>query len=111
MASRTSYVSSSVYGLIVSKVCSRSHGHPPGARNLAMMATARSNFSPVDIHTNLNDAGASCLWHNAASYLACVVDFSFGICAAPTIERHACEISLELFRLRHHHSARTPSLR
>src|SRR5262249_28245583 len=38
---------SSVNGLIESKVCSRSQGHPPGARNLAMMATARSKRSPV----------------------------------------------------------------
>src|SRR5205085_9972291 len=46
MASRTSYVSSSVNGLIVSNVCSRSHGHPPGARNRAINPTSFSNFSP-----------------------------------------------------------------
>src|SRR5262249_48763412 len=33
---------------MVSKVCSRSQGQPPGARNRAMMETAISNFSPVD---------------------------------------------------------------
>ena len=39
-----------------SKVCSRSHGHPPGARSRSMIATARSNRSPVvDIPLNLND--------------------------------------------------------
>jgi hypothetical protein len=32
---------------MVSKVCSRSQGHPPGPRNRAMMDTARSNRSPV----------------------------------------------------------------
>src|SRR5690349_7973166 len=57
MASRTSYVSSKVYRLIVSKVCSRSHGQPPGARSRAIIATARSKRSPVDedIGNNLND--------------------------------------------------------
>src|SRR5579863_3379220 len=30
-----------------SNVCSRSHGHPPGPRNRAMVETARSNLSPV----------------------------------------------------------------
>src|SRR5712692_504818 len=30
-----------------SKVCSRSQGHPPGARSRAMMETARSKRSPV----------------------------------------------------------------
>src|SRR5438046_1387703 len=41
-----------------SKVCSRSQGHPPGARNLAMMKTARSNLSPVvGIAPNLNQRG------------------------------------------------------
>src|SRR5579862_4328426 len=39
-----------------SKVCSRSHGHPPGARSRSMIATARSNRSPVaDIPPNLNE--------------------------------------------------------
>src|SRR5262245_38764306 len=33
---------------MVSKVCSRSQGQPPGARSRAMMETAFSNFSPVD---------------------------------------------------------------
>src|SRR5262245_9998298 len=33
---------------MVSKLCSRSQGHPPGARKRAMMATARSNLAPVD---------------------------------------------------------------
>src|SRR5271166_2183571 len=32
---------------MLSKVCSRSHGQPAGARNRAMMETSRSNFSPV----------------------------------------------------------------
>src|SRR6516225_12348628 len=32
---------------MVSKVCSRSHGQPPGARSRAMMDTARSNRWPV----------------------------------------------------------------
>src|SRR5580704_18358991 len=42
---------------MVSKVCSRSHGHPPGPRNRAMIDTARSNRSPVvGIATNVNDA-------------------------------------------------------
>src|SRR5512147_81026 len=30
-----------------SNVCSRSHGQPPGARNRAMISTARSKRSPV----------------------------------------------------------------
>src|ERR1035437_364476 len=38
MASRTSSVSSMVYGLMLSKVCSRSHGQPSGARKRAMIA-------------------------------------------------------------------------
>src|SRR4249919_3909054 len=40
-----------------SKVCSRSHGQPPGARSRAIIATARSKRSPVDedIGNNLND--------------------------------------------------------
>src|SRR5215467_13000616 len=33
---------------MVSNVCSRSQGQPPGARRRAMMETALSNFSPVD---------------------------------------------------------------
>src|SRR5215831_5682435 len=32
---------------MVSKVCSRSQGQPPGARSRAMMDIARSNRSPV----------------------------------------------------------------
>jgi hypothetical protein len=32
---------------MVSKLCSRSQGQPPGARSRAMMATRRSNLSPV----------------------------------------------------------------
>src|SRR6266542_535763 len=37
-----------------SKVCSRSHGHPPGARRRAMMDTARSKRAPlVDIATRV----------------------------------------------------------
>src|SRR5580658_11162170 len=41
---------------MVSKVCSRSQGHPPGPRNRAMIETARSNRSPVvGIKTNLNE--------------------------------------------------------
>src|SRR5580698_8680200 len=32
---------------MVSKLCSRSQGQPPGARSRAMIATRRSNFSPV----------------------------------------------------------------
>src|SRR5271157_3137474 len=45
---------------MVSKVCSRSQGHPPGPRSRAMIDTARSNRSPVVAittnlhHTNLN---------------------------------------------------------
>src|ERR1019366_1860 len=46
-ASRTSYVSSSVYGLIVSNDCSRSHGQPPGARSRAMISTNCWNFAPA----------------------------------------------------------------
>src|SRR3981081_1092805 len=34
---------------MVSKVCSRSQGHPPGARSRAIIDLARSNFAPVDI--------------------------------------------------------------
>src|SRR5579863_566637 len=33
---------------MVSKVCSRSQGHPPGARSRSMMLTARSKRSPVE---------------------------------------------------------------
>src|SRR5271165_1122554 len=40
MASKTSYVSSSVYLRMESKLCSRSHGQPPGERSRSMMATA-----------------------------------------------------------------------
>src|SRR6267142_4622087 len=32
---------------MVSKVCSRSQGQPPGARNLAIIDLTRSNFAPV----------------------------------------------------------------
>ena len=32
---------------MVSKVCSRSQGHPPGARSRAMIDTSCSNFSPA----------------------------------------------------------------
>src|SRR6476661_6022969 len=32
---------------MVSKVCSRSQGQPPGARNLAIIDLARSNLAPV----------------------------------------------------------------
>src|ERR1051326_7790203 len=39
---------------IVSKVCSRSQGQPPGARRRAMMATARSNFAPVSTKVMLS---------------------------------------------------------
>src|ERR1051325_3722134 len=43
-----------------SKVCSRSHGHPPGARNRAMMPTARSKRSPVvAIATTVKQPGAA----------------------------------------------------
>src|SRR5215469_1087297 len=42
---------------MLSKVCSRSHGQPPGARSRAMMETARSNRSPVvGIATTVNEA-------------------------------------------------------
>src|SRR5437016_4130731 len=46
-----------VYRLIESKVCSRSHGHPPGARNRAIIATALSNFSPVDTELMYHSQG------------------------------------------------------
>src|SRR6266404_4864516 len=40
---------------MVSKFCSRSHGHPPGARSRAMISTARSKRSPVlDIPPTVN---------------------------------------------------------
>src|ERR1039458_9870525 len=43
---------------MVSKVCSRSQGHPPGPRSRAMMDTARSKRSPVvAILHNLKDEG------------------------------------------------------
>src|SRR5580704_3128301 len=32
---------------MVSKVCSRSHGHPPGLRSRAIMAATRASASPV----------------------------------------------------------------
>src|SRR5436305_8456943 len=40
-----------------SKVCSRSHGHPPSPRSRAMMDTARSKRSPLDgiLPDNVND--------------------------------------------------------
>src|SRR5215469_9840263 len=42
---------------MLSKVCSRSQGHPPGARSRAMMDTARSNCSPVlGIAITVNEA-------------------------------------------------------
>src|SRR5689334_8566348 len=39
---------------MLSKVCSRSHGQPPGARRRAMMVTARSNFAPVSTKVMLS---------------------------------------------------------
>src|SRR5215469_7401202 len=46
---------------MVSKVCSRSQGHPPGARSRAMIETTRSNRSPViAIRPTLNEAVAFC---------------------------------------------------
>src|SRR5499433_3440915 len=42
---------------MVSKVCSRSQGQPPGARSRAMIETAFSNFSPVDTDLMYHQGG------------------------------------------------------
>src|SRR5215510_6071975 len=65
---------------MVSKLCSRSQGHPPGARKRAMMATARSNFAPVDTKVMYHSAH-SCKKSAARTEAKC----------APIRTRASCE--------------------
>src|SRR5258706_6182786 len=55
---------------MVSKLCSRSHGQPSGARSRAMIPTRRSNLSPVVIGL----VGIAGRWnsHCGTAILVCV---------------------------------------
>src|ERR1700680_1050286 len=57
MASATSYASSTVYGAIVAKVCSRSHGQPRcGSRSCAISASSADTACSASVMRQRSDA-------------------------------------------------------
>src|SRR6266496_5413243 len=72
---------------MVSKVCSRSQGQPPGARSRAMMDTARSKRSPVvgiRIHCKSGNVSRQSWTWNVPMFLLRVLRRSCLICMVTT---------------------------